>query len=108
MDEIEIFKAMTIEEFLRKFDLVNEANIEVISRKIRYQKTNAMKIDINNDGIVEINQGVFKGNKAKVLSQYGHNLEVRILDDEYANVVVIDINDLAITYEKTKTEYVLI
>lgn len=107
MNELEVYKTMTIEEFLYEFDLVSEASIDSISNKIRYKKTNAMKIDINSDGIVEIRSGVFKGNRARIVSQYEQKLKVRILDDKYINVVVIDVNDLATTCEEIKTTYIL-
>ena len=107
MKELEVYKTMTIEEFLNKFDLVDETDIETIARKIRYKQANTMRINLNSDGIVEIRRGVFKGNKAKVLAQYEQKLEVRILDDKHNNVVVVDLKDLAEVYEEVKVTYVL-
>lgn len=107
MKELEIYEMITIEEFLRKFDLVDEVDTNAIAHKIRHRKNNAMRINLSDDRIVEIHQGVFKGNKAKILSQYEQKLEVRILDDKYDNVVVIDLKDIAEFYEEVKMTYVL-
>ena len=107
MEEINIYKEYKIEDFLKKFNLSNELNFDEMVNKIRYNKVNAMKINLNNDKIVEIKKGVFKGHKAKVLSSYDMKLEVRLLDDKYKNTVVIDLIDISEGYGRAKITYIL-
>jgi len=108
MDEkLGIYKTMLIENFLEKFGLVGKSDIKTVANQIRYKKSNAMKVDVN-EGVVEIKRGVYKGNKGKVLAQCEHQLEVLILDDKYENIIVIDIDDIAYKYENVKITYLLV
>jgi hypothetical protein len=106
METVNIYKNYKIEDFLKKFNLSNEFEFNEMINKIRYEKTNAMKFDVNN-GIVDIKRGAFKGNKAKVLSQCETQLKVLLLNDKYDNVVTIDLDDISYDYCKAKVTYVL-
>lgn len=107
MKELEIYKQYKIEDFLKKFNLSNGSNFDDMVNGIRFDKLNVMKIDINNDRIVEIKRGIFKGHKAKVLSDYDMKLEVRLLDDKYNNTVVIDLIDISESCGQAKITYIL-